>query len=164
MGARDRGRRRERIISRLHAQYRGPMLSLISQPWDHDLSWSQVSDAQQSVPSAIIFSNTFWCSFFSFSPSESPLMQMLLHLMTSQNFFSLFPFFIIIFLFPIQLDFFPLLCPLSCWSVFLLPLVYCLFHLVYFSFQLSYSSLIGSFLCSLFFKDLTEVLHSCQVQ
>ena len=71
--------------------------------------------------------------------------------------------FLHLFLFPlsVQLDCFLLFCHTGHWSI-LLPLVHCLFHLLYYEFHLLRSlSLIGSFyVFFLFVKGLTKVLHS----
>lgn len=46
----------ERILCRLHAQHVGPTWSLISEPWDHDLSRKQ-------MPNRLIHPSTLFLSF-----------------------------------------------------------------------------------------------------
>ena len=86
-----------------------------------------------------IFSNTFSATL-SLSSSRIPVMWVLLYWMVSLSSLYLFSFFIFVFLFAVQLDWFTLLCSPGHWSVLLFPLVYYLFHLVYFKFQLLSSS------------------------
>lgn len=85
-------------------------------------------------------------------------MWMLLHLMALLNTLYLFSFFI--FLFPIQLDCFPLLHSPCHWSILPLSTVHYLFHLVCFYFKVLRSSpLKCSFVFFYFVMGITEVLH-----
>ena len=122
--------------------------------------WIFVSFPIFKMFSSVISSNKFSAPFSLSSTSGKPIMQMLLHLMILLSYLNVFSFFIIFFLFPVQLDCFPLLCPPGHWFVLLLFLVYYVFHPVFlivnwvlhlwFFFNVFY----------LFVEDLTEVLHS----
>ena len=96
------------------------------------LTWISVSFLRFRKFSTIISSNRFPVPFSFSSPSGIPIMWISLHLMMLLNSLSLFLFFIIPFISLVQFDCFSLLCPLGHWSFLVLPLVYDLFHLVYF--------------------------------
>ena len=107
--------------------------------------WVSVSFSRLGTFSAIIYSNKFSAPFSLSSPSGTPKMWMLFHLMLSQMSLKL-PLLNFVFLFATLFGWVPLPCLSNHWSVLLHPLTCCWFILMYFPFQLLYSSvLIGSF-------------------
>ena len=106
--------------------------------------------------SATISSNRFSVLFSLSSPSETPIMKMLVCVIYQRPFKVHFFFFLI----ALPFRWFLLPCLPTCWSVLLHPLISYRWPPVCFSFQLLYSSVLIDFSPHLFVEVLTEYVFS----